>query len=151
MANQRAVNDPAVQKIFDDITTYMGSQYSSTNTTTTMDGTGTTQYINCRAVDGSSWNYQEFSPGVTVSVSPPNASVGPGATQQFTATAKNPDGSLVATPVYVWSALTVALGTIDSTGLYTAPATIAANSVDQLRCALQSSTAYASFQISLHP
>jgi hypothetical protein len=151
MANQRAVNDPAVQKIFDDIVAFMGVTYNSVNTTTTMDGTGTRQYINNVAVDGSSWNYQEFSPGVTVSVTPPNASLGPAATQQFTATAKNPDGSLVATPVYVWSALTGALGTIDSTGLYTAPATVAANSVDQLRCGLQGTQAYASFQVSLHP
>lgn len=153
---RKTVNDPEVQAIFDAMTNFMGNEYNSTAATTTMDGTGTGQSINCVAVDGGKWNYYEFSPGVKVSVSPPTASLGPGGTQQFAASAKNPDGTPVASPTFVWSTITGTSGTspqgsIDANGLYTAPATIAFNASDSLKCALGGTQAYVTFMVSLHP
>src|SRR5262249_42269867 len=121
----RAV-DPAIQKIWDDMRAFMGSTYSTCNATCTQDTTGTTDTINANDPKGNSFNYSQRVQGVTVSVSPIGASLGPGEKQQFLATATNPDGSPVATPAFVWSLSSISPGTIDQTGQYTAPVIITA-------------------------
>jgi hypothetical protein len=60
----------------------------------------------------------EVCPGVTIEVTPADVTLAKGATQQFTAVAKGPDGNPVTVqPVFTWTATG---GTIDDNGLYTA-------------------------------
>jgi len=58
-------------------------------------------------------------PPVSVAISPTSASILPGQTQQFTATVANTSNTAV-----TWSINPTSTGTINSSGLYTAPATI---------------------------
>ena len=60
----------------------------------------------------------------TVSVSPASVTLAPNATQQFTATALDQFGKAMASqPSFAWSLAPLSAGSINSTGLYTAPAT----------------------------
>ncbi len=63
--------------------------------------------------------------GIQVFVSPVSASLGPGATQQFTAAVSGTDNSSLTWTVNGVQGGSAAVGTISQTGLYTAPATIA--------------------------
>jgi subtilase family serine protease len=59
----------------------------------------------------------------TVAVSPATSTVASGSTAQFTATAKDQFGTALATqPTITWSVDNGGVGTVSSTGLYTAPA-----------------------------
>jgi RHS repeat-associated protein len=58
-------------------------------------------------------------PTVSVTVTPPSATLYGGQTQQFTASVANSSNQTV-----VWTIIPAGVGTIDATGLYTAPATI---------------------------
>jgi hypothetical protein len=63
------------------------------------------------------------SAAVTVSVGPKTVSLAPGGTQKFTATITDPDNAGVTWSVAGTSCTGAGCGTIDETGLYTAPAT----------------------------
>jgi hypothetical protein len=143
--------DPGIQQIWTDMLTFMGTDYGTCYASITMSGNGQTQTINCTDQTGGNFEYREFVAGIKVTITPPTANLGPGETQQFTATATNPDGSQVANPVYTWAMISGSLGTVDATGLYTAPATIAANATSSLKCSLNGSQSYASVMVSLHP
>ena len=60
-------------------------------------------------------------PAVSVSVSPSDAAISTGQQQQFTASVDNTTNTAV-----TWSLSPIGVGTIDSTGLYNAPSTLAA-------------------------
>jgi hypothetical protein len=142
-------NDP--QPVFDALDTYIaGTSYTTSNASVTLDGSGTTHTMNCQDKQGNSFTYTEREAGVRVSITPVTASLGPGETQQFAATATNPDGSAVASPTFDWSLSGGSLGIVSSTGLYTAPATIAAGSTDLLTATLSGQQAWATVNISLH-
>ena len=60
----------------------------------------------------------------TVSVTPASVTLIPSATQQFTATALDQFGNAMASqPSFTWSSAPLSAGSINSTGLYTAPNT----------------------------
>ncbi|OAI50291.1 hypothetical protein AYO44_05755 [Planctomycetaceae bacterium SCGC AG-212-F19] len=60
----------------------------------------------------------------TVAVAPASASLADGATQQFSATGNDQFGNSLSTqPAIAWSLGTGSIGTVSSSGLYTAPAT----------------------------
>jgi hypothetical protein len=122
----REMMDPAIQSIFDAMRSYMvANSLPSCSTTASESGSGTTETISCMEANGDSYTYTYFSKGVTVAIQPATVSLGPGGTQQFTATATNPDGSAVAAAAFTWSLLS-GPGSIDASGLYTAPASVSA-------------------------
>jgi hypothetical protein len=60
----------------------------------------------------------------SISVSPGTATAAPGKTQQFSATARDQFGNVLATqPTFAWSLASGGVGTISTSGLYTAPGT----------------------------
>jgi hypothetical protein len=69
--------------------------------------------------------------GNRISLAPFGASLGPSQTQQFTATVTDNNGNPVPSPVLTWSVQ--GTGAISQSGLYTAPATITANSMDTIQ------------------
>jgi hypothetical protein len=143
--------DPQIQKIFDDMTAYMGTTYTGMTTTVNFDGQGTRETVVCNYPNSiNNWQYVQYNQGIRVSITPITASLGPGQLQQFTATATNPDGTTVPSPSFVWTVVTGGLGTISPTGLYTAPATISAGSTDTIRCALSGSNSWATVSVTLH-
>ncbi len=62
-----------------------------------------------------------------ISIAPTLATVAPGATQQFAATVTGGDPAF---PVNMGAKYSAKVGTVDSTGLYTAPATAPADGLD---------------------
>lgn len=152
MAKQKGPDiSPELQKIFDDIVAFMGNDYSSVNTTSSVDGAGINQSVQCQGHGTDRWNFSQYVPGIRTTVSPSQASLGPGGIQQFTAAATNPDGTPVAAARFAWAILPGGAGSIDANGLYTAPATIEANAASSVRCSLQGTQSYTTFSISLHP
>ena len=152
--SQRGVTlDPALQAIFTDMATFMSANgYASMNCTTSVTSAGTTQTAQCGSPGSTdTWTYTQFSAGPKVTVAPMSASLGPAATQQFVATATDGDGNAIATPTFKWSITAGGQGTIDSNGLYTAPATVTANATDTCKCQLDGSQSFTQFTVSLHP
>jgi hypothetical protein len=84
-------------------------------------------------------------PPVSVSLAPPSVTLGQGQTQQFTATLTNATGGVT------WS-VTPAAGTVSSSGLYTAPSSIAApQTVIVTATSTANTSASASASITLEP
>jgi hypothetical protein len=144
--------DAKMQAVFDALDAYIqGTAWVSANGSSHLDGSGTTHTFNCsdQAQNVNSFTYTERIAGIRVSISPTSATLSPGQTQQFTATATNADGSAVATPSFTWTMGANALGTVDTTGLYTAPATVNASVLDTVTATLTSSPAWASVTVQL--
>jgi hypothetical protein len=114
------INGVAVQTNFD-IVAAAGSAFKAIDQTFTVSSSGaiTIQFV--PVVDSPKISAIQIvqANGINVSVSPPTASLGQSQTQQFTATVTG--GS---TTTVTWSLAPAGLGTISSSGLYTAPATI---------------------------
>src|SRR5262245_61481723 len=92
-ANVRAVIDPELHAIFEAMLAYMGTTYvgmtcNATNTPNMMSYSAT-----LRLPNNDSWQYTETISGPRISIAPTNATLGPGQTQQFTATITNADGT----------------------------------------------------------
>src|SRR5208282_5881464 len=86
-------------------------------------------------------------PPVTVSVSPATATLHGGQTQQFTASVTNTSNTAV-----TWTISPAGTGTINSSGLYTAPATISTQQTVTVTATSQASpTASASSTVTLMP
>jgi hypothetical protein len=79
-----------------------------------------------------------------------SASLGPGETQQFTATATDASGNPIAGPSFTWALQGGSQGAVDANGLYTAPAAIAAAAFDTLTCTLDGQNSWASVTVQLH-
>ena len=73
--------------------------------------------------------YVTVSVGVGISVSPSTASVAPNATQQFTATVTGTTNTAASWSVDGTPGGNSSIGTIDATGLYTAPSTLGTHSI----------------------
>ena len=145
---------PAVQAIFDAINSYMAaSAWTGVNASATYDGSGIVNTISCNDKNDPN-NYYNFTlktAGMSITVSPPGASLGPGQTQQFTAAASHADGSPVTNPKFEWTLARNALGAIDKQGRYTAPAAIAAAAYDTVNCTITGESSWASVTVQLHP
>jgi hypothetical protein len=146
------VTDPLIQAVFDALDAYIaGTAWTSANSSVTLDGSGTTHTMNSNDRGGkNSVSYTERAIGVTVSVQPVTANLGPGQTQQFTASAVDASGVAIAGATFTWSLSSPAHGTVSTTGLYTAPATITAAISDTLTASLDGQQAWASVTIQLH-
>ena len=93
-------------------------------------------------------------PAVSISISPSSASVQTGATQQFTATVSNTTNTAVAWQVNSVTGGNSTVGTISSSGLYTAPASVpnpATVTVSAISQADSSKTASASVTVTAPP
>ena len=143
--------DPAVQSIFDAMVAYMAATYTGMTCTVNFDGMGTRETVNCTQPNNDNWQYVQYTTGDKVAIAPLTASLGPAATQQFTASATDASGNPIATPSFVWTVQPGGLGTIDATGLYTAPAAIAAASTDTVKCQLTGQNSWATVTVGLHP
>ena len=129
----------------------MGTIYPVVTTSGTYDGSGITLSINCQDYPGNRWEYREYTRGPRVTVTPIAVVLGPGETMQFTAMAVDAAGVPIVDPAFAWSVDAGGLGSITPTGLYTAPAAIASDSSDNVRCTLQGQNAWALNGVILHP
>jgi hypothetical protein len=144
--------DPAIQQIFDEMLAYMGTDYVSMNCFANLDGSATTTGVSCTSNTPShSWTFTLRQAGQSVPITPMSANLGPGGTQQFSAAVLNPDGGIDAEATVIWTVSGAGGGTIDATGLYTAPATIAAAVNDIVRAAVTGGTSWTTVTVSLHP
>lgn len=140
----------AVQAVFDALDAFMaGTEYTNSNATVTVDGGGLTHTINASDKAGNSVTYTERTAGKRVAITPGTATLTAGGTQQFTASATDETGAAIAGATFVWSMFAGALGTVDATGLYTAPATLAANGMDSVTATLTGEQAWASVTVAL--
>ena len=140
------------QSVFDALDAFIeGTSWVNASASVTFDGGGATHTIAChdRAMQNS-FTYTTRSAGVRVSVAPNAAALGPGQTQQFTASATDAAGVPIAGATFTWSAQSAG-GTVDATGLYTAPATIAAATSDTVTAALDGQQAWAAVSVQLNP
>ena len=150
---QRAKSISDAQAVFDALDRYIAnSSWISSNASVTLDGGGSTNSMTSNNRNSlNSFTYTERTAGVRVSVAPMSASLGAGETQQFTASATNPDGSTVAGATFTWTVQTGALGSVDATGLYRAPAAIPAAAYDTVTATLTGQNSWSSVTVQLHP
>jgi hypothetical protein len=88
-----------------------------------------------------------LSPPISVGVSPATATLGQSQTQAFTATVANDLNGAVS-----WSITPAGLGSVNGTGLYTAPGTItSAQTVTLMATSVDNATASASATVTLSP
>lgn len=143
--------DPLIKDIFDAMEAYMAANtLPSVNCTATLSGAGISESISATQQNGDSYTFQFFTKGVQTLIAPSTVSLGPGGEQQFTATANNADGSPVASPTFTWTLLS-GQGTLSPTGLYTAPATIAAASNATIKAMTTDGKSWSQAVITIHP
>lgn len=143
--------DPKIGAIEDAILAFMGTAYVNCNAGVSFDGAGQNFNITAEDTARNRWTYTEYLLGARVAVSPMGASLAAGATQQFTATATNADGTPVAGAAFDWSLTAGQNGSIDQNGLYTAPAAIAAATSDTVKCAQRGSQSWVAVVVNLAP
>jgi hypothetical protein len=103
--------------------------YTNANANVNASATSITCGISVSSPEGQTSVTQTFN-GPRITISPLGANLGAGATQQFIGTVIGLDGQPVAGAVVGWNVGAGALGTITPTGLYTAPAVVAALHAD---------------------
>ena len=144
--------DPQVQAIFDAMFAFMDAQDVPTcNAWANRVGNGISYGISATAFDGSQLSNTYFAPGTKVMVAPSNPMLGPNGTQQFTASATDVDGVEIAGATFTWKMQAGSFGTISATGLYTAPASIPAQTLAVVVATLSDSSAWSSANITLMP
>ena len=144
--------DPLLQAVFDALDAFIaGTDWTSANAGVNFDGSGTTHSMNAsdRALLNSV-TYTQRSAGDRVVLSPTGASLGPAETLQFTATAVDPSGATIAGATFTYTMSGGALGTVDATGLYTAPATVAAATSETMTALLDGQNTWTAVTIQLH-
>ena len=147
----RETLDPQIAAIFDAMEAYMQTNsLPSINCTATQSGAGISESISATESNGNSYTFQFFTKGIQTIISPATVSLGPGGTQQFTAIANNPDGSAVPSPTFTWMLLN-GPGTLDATGLYTAPATIPQAANATIKATLTGGASWSQVIITVHP
>jgi hypothetical protein len=135
---------PEIEALFAAIRAFMeAGGWSNLNAYGQQGGGASTCGISVTDPNGNSYNYSETKAGPKVSITPPGATLAPGATQQFTAAVVDGNGAAVPGAVVVWTVS--GTGSIDQTGLYTAPA--AAGTHDTVTAKYQGSTASVTAQI----
>ena len=127
----RPIQHADIQPIFDALVAFLAQGYASCSVYASKDSSGATN-LGATAVDtvGNTFNYTERIISSKVEIAPLSAVLGPGETQQFQATVTLADGTTDPAPTLSWYLVAPGLGTIDQTGLYTAPATITEGAVD---------------------
>jgi hypothetical protein len=145
--------DPAIEQIRADLLAFMGETYVSSNANASYDGSGVNFGITAEDPQRNRWTYSEYASGFRITVSPVSASLHAGQTQQFTGSATNPGGQPVPGAQFDWSVLAGAVGTISASGLYQAPAAVAAPATDSIRCSLkgQGQPAWAMVMVTVQP
>lgn len=141
---------PSIQAVFDALKVVLAEDpnYTNVSSNASKDAGGQSVGITISDKYGSSATYTERITTGRVFLDPITASLGPGETQQFTATTLDGTGAPVPATV-TWELQSGALGTVSATGLYTAPATIAGASSESLT-AKDAANASATVLISLH-
>jgi hypothetical protein len=143
----------SAQAVFGALDTFLAaSPYVTATAGVTLDGSGTTHTMTCsdRATNSNSFQYTERIAGTKVSIVPTMASLGAGETMQFTATATDSTGAAIPTPTFTWALSGAMAGTIDATGLYTAPATVPAAMSDTVTATATDQQSWASVTIQIH-
>lgn len=140
-----------VEAVFKSLLDFMGNDYTdgSVYAVVAPDKTSVNCTINCTDKANNQWTYSERITGPRTQINPNAATLGPNGQQQFTASVVNPDGSPVASPQITWS--TNGPGTVDATGLYKAPVTIASNITTTVTALDTASQSSASATVNLHP
>ena len=147
----RDAMDPAVLAIFTAMEAYMtANSLPSCGCTATASGAGMNESLSATQLNGDSFTFQYFTKGTQVMITPASVSLGPGGTQQFTATATAADGSPIASPAFVWT-LSSGPGTLDASGLYTAPAVIDIAANATIKCTLTGGQAWGQVILTVHP
>ena len=140
-----------IRKLFDELLLFMGDTYVNSNVFATIDSSGTNCGVNATDKLGNTFTYNERITGPRISLAPAGAALGPGETQQFTATVTNSDGSAVPTPNVQWYLSDPTVGSVDATGLYTAPAVIAGDLQNLLHAKYVDGGSQVTATIILHP
>jgi len=144
--------DPDEQAIFDAMFAFMNAQGVPTcNSWANQTGSGLSYGLSATGFDGSQVSHTYFQPGSKVVITPTNASLGPGETQQMAAMATDADGNDIAGATFTWTMQAGSPGTVDATGLYTAPASIPFASSAVVTATLTDKSAWSSMNIALHP
>jgi Bacterial Ig-like domain (group 2) len=144
--------DPTIQAIFDAMFNLMQAKGVPTcNAWANQTGNGMGYGVSITGFDGAQVSYSYFTPGSRVVITPPNATVGPGATMQFSATATDANGGDLPGATFTWRMAAGSPGMVDATGLYTAPATITTQTSAMLTAALSDNSAWATASIALMP
>ena len=147
----RETVDPQIKAIFDAIEAYMATHsLPSVNCSAAQSGAGISESLSATEMDGDSYTLQFFTKGVTITITPASVSLGPAGTQQFMAAATNPDGTAVASAAFTW-ALTAGPGTLDASGLYTAPATVPQATNATIKATLVGGQAWTQAILTVHP
>jgi len=138
-----------INAIFAAMIAAMGTDWTVCNSTLNFTtGGGQTGTCNLSDQYGNAYNVTMTQGGNRISVAPTFISLGPGETQQFTATVMDNTGATVPNPTLSWKV--TGTGTIDAAGLYTAPATIPNAIVDTVTVT-DSTGASVGTSVSLHP
>jgi hypothetical protein len=142
----------AAQAVFDALDAYIaGTPYTVSNASVMFDGGGTTHSMSCNdRTNASSFTYTVREAGSQVAITPTMADLGPGETLQFTATATDSAGVPIAGAAFTWVLAPGALGTVSPTGLYTAPAAIAAPAMETLTANLTGGQSWTTVTVQLH-
>lgn len=144
--------DPGIQAIFDAMFSYMQSiSVPSCNSWANHTGNGVSYGISVTASDGSQVNHTYFLPGSKVTVTPTGGNVGPGETVQFAATATDSTGAEIAGASFTWSLQAGNPGSVDATGLYTAPAAVPYQTTALVTATLSDGTAWTQVLVTVHP
>jgi hypothetical protein len=137
-----------VQAVFDAMTALMSTVWNNCNASVRNESGGSNQTCTVSDQFGNSQTSTSVVAGNRISLAPFGVSLGPAGTQQFTATVTDNNGAPVTAPALIWSVQ--GTGTVSTTGLYTAPATITANANDTITCK-DDAGASASTTVNLHP
>jgi Bacterial Ig-like domain (group 2) len=144
--------DPQVQAIFDAMFAYMQTVGVPTcNSWVNRTGNGTNYGISVTGFDASQASQTFFTPGDRVAVTPTNPSLGPGETQQFSASATDANGVDLPSATFTWRMAAGSPGNVSATGVYTAPATIPNPTTALVTATVSDNTAWTSVNIALHP
>ena len=138
-----------IYALFDAVKAFMGDTYVSTNVYVTKDTTGTTSGITATDKNGNTFTFTERTVADRVAINPLGANLGPGETQQFTASVTASDGTVTQNAAVNWTLVYPARGTISASGLYMAPATVEGSLIDQVTATAESGAA-ATVSVQLH-
>src|SRR5262245_39606608 len=151
MTPEPKIIDPALHDIFQAMMAYMGTTYVGMTCTTTNLPNMMSFSATLRLPNNDTWQYTETSTGPRISIAPPTATLGPGQTQQFTATITNADGTPATGMTPLWTVVGPGGGTINASGLYTAPATIPAATTQTITATVTGFGSSASITVNLQP
>jgi len=142
--------DPTIQAVFDALLNVLAADPNRVNVNSyaSKDASGQTTSITITDKFGSSETYSNRIVIGKVYLDPTSGSLGPGETLQFTATTVDDTGAAVPATV-TWSLQSGAVGSVDTTGLYTAPATITIASTDYVT-AKDATNSSATASVALH-